>query len=87
MFQLTSAEAKNLRCQTGTSSYGGRRYVPYAFTKQGVAMLSYVLNSERAALERKITGHDEAIQNLFDALRAMLAEPPGPRRPIGFNRE
>ena len=38
------------------------------------------------ALERKITGHDEAIQNLFEAIRAMLADPPGPKRPIGFNR-
>jgi len=34
--------------QSGTSSRGGRRYLPYAFTEQGVAMLSSVLNSERA---------------------------------------
>ncbi|MCD6217765.1 ORF6N domain-containing protein, partial [bacterium] len=40
---------QNLRCQFGTSrSWGGRRYPPYAFTEQGVAMLSSVLNSERA---------------------------------------
>jgi len=44
MFQLTAAEAANLRCQSGPSSseYGGRRYLPYAFTEQGVAMLSSV---------------------------------------------
>jgi hypothetical protein len=51
MFQLTAAEAENLRCQIGTSSFhGGRRYLPYVFTEQGVAMLSTVLNSERAVL-------------------------------------
>ena len=49
MFQLTKEEFENLRYQFGTSSsYGGRRYLPYAFTEQGVAMLSSVLNSERA---------------------------------------
>jgi len=37
-----------LRCQNVTSSWGGRRYLPYAFTEQGVAMLSSVLNSKRA---------------------------------------
>ncbi len=50
MFQLTKEETANLRCQIGTSSYGGRRYSPYAFTQEGVAMLSSVLNSERAIL-------------------------------------
>ncbi len=51
MFQLTVDEAENLRCQIGTSSFhGGRRYRPYVFTEQGVAMLSTVLNSERAVL-------------------------------------
>ncbi len=49
MFQLTTEEASNLRYQFGTSSWGGRRYLPYAFTEQGVAMLSGVLRSERAA--------------------------------------
>jgi ORF6N domain len=39
MFQLTSREAKNLRSQVVTSSYGGVRYLPYVFTEQGVAML------------------------------------------------
>lgn len=49
MFQLTEDEFKNLRYQSGTSSdWGGRRYAPYAFTEQGVAMLSSVLHSPRA---------------------------------------
>lgn len=48
MFQLTADEF--LRCQTGTSNrgHGGRRYMPYAFTEQGVAMMSSVLRSDRA---------------------------------------
>jgi hypothetical protein len=48
MFQLTKAEFEILIFQIGTSSWGGRRTLPYAFTEQGVAMLSGVLNSERA---------------------------------------
>jgi len=48
MFQLSKEEYKNLIFQNGISSWGGRRYLPYAFTEQGVAMLSSVLNSKRA---------------------------------------
>jgi len=52
MFQLTVPEARDLRYQIGTSSsessHGGRRYRPYAFTQEGVAMLSGVLQSPRA---------------------------------------
>ncbi|HEV8532572.1 MAG TPA: ORF6N domain-containing protein [Methylomirabilota bacterium] len=50
MFQLTFEEAENLRSQFATSSggHGGRRYLPHAFTEQGVAMLSGVLHSRRA---------------------------------------
>ncbi len=48
MFQLSKNEYAILRSQIVTSSWGGRRYSPYAFTEQGVAMLSSVLNSERA---------------------------------------
>jgi hypothetical protein len=50
MFQLTVSEAEILRSQFTTSKKGGggRRYLPYAFTEQGVAMLSSVLNSPRA---------------------------------------
>ena len=49
MFQLSSDEFEILRSQSVTSSsWGGRRYPPYAFTEQGVAMLSSVLRSQRA---------------------------------------
>ncbi len=48
MFDLTRDEFTNLRSHIGTSSWGGERYVPMAFTEQGVAMLSGVLNSKRA---------------------------------------
>ena len=48
MFQLTDQEFRDLRSQFVTSSWGGRRYAPYVFTEQGVAMLSSVLNSPRA---------------------------------------
>lgn len=49
MFQLTDQEYSDLRFQNGTSKVrGGRRYNPYAFTEQGVAMLSSVLHSEIA---------------------------------------
>ena len=48
MFQLSVEEMKILRSQFGTSSWGGRRYHPYAFTEQGVAMLSGILKSKRA---------------------------------------
>ena len=50
MFQLTKDEYEILRSQFATSSWGGRRYLPFAFTEQGVAMLSSVLESERAVL-------------------------------------
>ena len=48
MFQLTHEEFENLKSQIATSSWGGRRVPPYAFTEHGVLMLSSVLNSERA---------------------------------------
>jgi len=48
MFKLQKNELENLRFQFGTSSWGGRRYSPYAFTENGVAMLSSVLKSRRA---------------------------------------
>jgi hypothetical protein len=48
MFELTAEEWGNLRSQIATSSWGGQRYLPFAFTEQGVAMLSSVLNSEIA---------------------------------------
>ncbi len=49
-FQLTEEEVQNLRFQSGTSSvsYGGRRYLPYVFTEQGIAMASAILRSDIA---------------------------------------
>lgn len=76
MFQLSADEFDNLRFQFGTSSlksqigtsrWGGRRYPPYAFTEQGVAMLSSVLRSSRA-IEVNI-----AIMRTFVQLRQMLS--------------
>ncbi len=49
MFQVTEHELHDLRCQIGTSSqHGGNRYTPYAFTEEGVAMLSAILHSPTA---------------------------------------
>lgn len=69
MFQLTDKEADNLRSQIATSSsaHGGRRYLPFVFTEQGVAMLSSVLNSERAVQV------NIAIMRAFVKLREMIA--------------
>ncbi|MBI4578869.1 MAG: ORF6N domain-containing protein [Planctomycetes bacterium] len=77
MFQLTTAEftdlrsqigtSKNLKSQSGTSSRGGRRYRPYAFTEQGVAMLSSVLKSQRAVRV------NVEIMRAFVRLRQVLA--------------
>jgi hypothetical protein len=68
MFQLSKEEFNNLRFHFGTSSYwGGRRYPPYAFTEQGVAMLSSVLRSQRA-IQVNIE-----IMRAFIRLRKMLA--------------
>ncbi len=49
VFRLTEIEVRHLKSQTVTSSWGGRRKLPLAFTEQGVAMLSSVLRSETAA--------------------------------------
>lgn len=69
MFQLTFEESESLRSQNATSSlnHGGRRYLPYVFTQEGVAMLSSVLNSERA-IEVNIE-----IMRAFVQLRQILA--------------
>jgi hypothetical protein len=48
MFELSNKQFANLRTQIVTSSWGGRRKLPFAFSEQGVAMLSGVLKSERA---------------------------------------
>jgi hypothetical protein len=102
MFQLTAREFNNLRFQFGTSrSWGGRRYRPYVFTQEGVAMLSGVLRSKRAVavnieimrafvrLRQILASHAQLARRLnaleskydgqfavvFDAIRALMAEP------------
>ncbi len=67
MFQLTSKEFQNLKSQIVISSWGGlRRAIPYAFTEQGVAMLSSVLRSKRAVRV------NVEIMRAFVRLRRML---------------
>jgi len=66
MFQLTIKEFNVLRSQIVTSSWGGGRYLPFAFTEQGVAMLSGILNSPRA-IETNI-----AIMRTFVTLRLWM---------------
>ena len=76
MFQLSSSEFNDLRSQIVTSSWGGRRYPPYAFTEQGVAMLSSVLRSKRAIAV------NIAIMRTFVKLREILATNEALRRKI-----
>ncbi len=73
MSQLTKTELSDLRSRSVTSSdWGERRYPPYAFTEQGVAMLSSVLESERAV-------------QVNDAIRELMKpSEPSRERPIGF---
>ena len=116
MFQLTGEESEELsRSQFATLKRGRNiKYLPYVFTEQGVAMLSTVLNSERAIqvniaimrafvklrqmlvgnkelaaklaeLERKLEGHDQKIQSLFEAIRQLMKPSAPPRRRIGFH--
>jgi hypothetical protein len=116
-FRLTELEFENLKSQLATSSWGGRRKLPVAFTEHGVLQLSSVLNSDIAIkvniqiirifnrmrqmllthkdillkleeLDKKITGHDEAIKLLFDCVKELMQSPkPAPRRMIGFKRD
>ena len=79
MFQLTKEELGNLMFQNGTSSWGGTRKLPHAFTEQGVAMLSSILRSKQAVqvnieimrafvrLRQLISSHKELTKKL-DAL-------------------
>ena len=53
MFQLTDEECEILRCKNSTSSWGGRRYNPYAFTEQGIYMLMTVLKGDLATKQSK----------------------------------
>src|SRR5688572_581112 len=66
MFQLTAWEFKILKSQIATSSWGGRRNIPYAFTEHGVLMLSSVLNSQ-TAIQVNIK-----IMRVYNRLREMV---------------
>ncbi len=76
MFQLSNEEIENLRFQIGTSKRGGRRYLPYVFTQEGIAMLSSVLNSPRAIQV------NVQIMRTFVKLRRMLLTNTDLRRKI-----
>jgi hypothetical protein len=85
MFQLTAEEAANLRSQFVTSSWGGRRYFPFAFTEHGALMLGNVLKSERAVevslhivrafvrLRELVSGNKELAQKLSQLERKVGA--------------
>lgn len=76
MFELNKLELHNLRSHFGTSSWGGTRHAPMAFTEQGVAMLSSVLNSERA-IQVNIQ-----INRTFSRMRELLSSHEDIRRKI-----
>jgi hypothetical protein len=96
MFQLTGAEAASLRSQIVILERGRgkhRKYPPYAFTQEGVAMLSSVLRSPRAVQVniaimrafvrlRGMVASNEAL--VFDAIRQLMSPPAAGRRTIGF---
>lgn len=72
-----------MRSQIATSNTGrgGRRYAPYVFTKQGVAMLSSVLRSKTAiAVNIEIM----RVNQIFITLRQLISPPDRPKRPVGF---
>lgn len=69
MFQLNGDEWKNLISQIATSSWGGTRKLPYAFTEQGLAMLSGILNSD-IAIQVNIS-----IMRVFVFVRQLMADP------------
>jgi len=76
MFQLSKDQFEILKSQSVTSSWGGRRTPPYAFTEQGIAMLSSVLRSSRAV------GVNIEIMRAFVQLRRMLATHEGLARKL-----
>jgi hypothetical protein len=117
-FPLDNHELANLKSQFATSSWGGKRKPPRAFTEHGAIMAATVLNSARAIevsvyvvrafvqmretlasnkqlatrlnelearLERRIDGHDRAIDEILGAIRQLMTPPEPPRRRgIGF---
>jgi len=68
MFQLTNVEWETLKSQNTTSSWGGRRKLPYVFTEHGVLMLSSALNSKKAIAV------NIQIMRIFTKLREMLTD-------------
>ena len=77
MFRVNRNEVRILKCQFGISSWGGRRGYPYAFTEQGVAILSSVLNSPRAvkvniAIMRAFVKLRETLENNRDLGRKFI---------------
>ena len=68
MSHLSKVEFENLKSQFATSSWGGRRTLPYVFTEHGVLMLSSVLNSEKAI---KV---NIQIMRIFTKIREMLSD-------------
>jgi hypothetical protein len=115
MFQLSPNEHENLRSQfaTSSSSHGGRRHRPYAFTEHGAIMAATIVSTKRAIemsvfvvrafvrlrdmvatngkvagklaeLERRLKGHDAAIQAIINAIDELMAPQPRKRRQIGF---
>jgi len=76
MLLLTRQEVTILRSQFVTSRWGGRRYLPYAFTQESVSMLSSILNSERAIMV------NIQIMRAFVSLRRIAMTNTGLRRKI-----
>ncbi|MBQ9614909.1 MAG: ORF6N domain-containing protein, partial [Selenomonadaceae bacterium] len=70
-FQLTQEEMDNLRSKNLTSSWGGTRYLPYAFTEQGIYMLMTVLKGELATRQSK------SLIRLFKRMKDYLIEEQG----------
>ncbi len=118
MFQLTLEEGNELlRSQIVTLKQGQHlKYAPYAFTEQGVAMLSSILKSKVAVqvnieimraflrmretissntkilrkvddLERRVTGHDKQLQQVFQAIRDLIQPVVSAKRPIGIRAD
>jgi len=71
MFQLTEEEVDNLRCKKFTSSWGGTRYLPYAFTEQGIYMLMTVLKGELAVRQSR------ALVRTFKQMKDYIVENQG----------
>ena len=97
MFQLSLQELRNLKSQIAISSsrWGGSRHRPHAFTEQGVAMLSSVVNSERAVqvnieimrafVKLREKKYDSQFKVVFDAIRELMSPiEPLPKPRIGF---